>query len=43
MEYKLTAVRVFVTGWTRAFRFYLDTLGMTAPIGNVLTLIGGAS
>ena len=30
MEYKLTVVRVFVTDWTRALRFYLDTLGMTA-------------
>jgi lactoylglutathione lyase len=30
VEYKLTVVRVFVTDWTRALRFYLDTLGMTA-------------
>jgi hypothetical protein len=30
VEYTLTAVRVFVTDWTRARRFYLDTLGMTA-------------
>jgi len=29
VEYKLTVVRVFVTDWTRALRFYLDTLGMT--------------
>src|SRR5262249_26066094 len=30
VEYKLTVVRVFVTDWTRALRFYLDTLGTTA-------------
>ena len=29
MDYKLYAVRVFVTDWTRAVRFYTDTLGMT--------------
>lgn len=28
MEYKLFAVRVFVTDWTRAIRFYSETLGM---------------
>lgn len=28
MEYKLTAVRVFVTDWERAMRFYVDTLEM---------------
>ena len=27
MEYKLFAVRVFVTDWARAIRFYADTLG----------------
>ena len=29
MEYKLFAVRVFVTDWKRAIRFYSETLGMT--------------
>ena len=28
MEYKLFAVRVFVTDWDRAIRFYSETLGM---------------
>ena len=28
MEYKLFAVRVFVTDWERAIRFYSETLGM---------------
>ena len=28
MEYKLATVRVFVTDWERAIRFYSDTLGM---------------
>jgi predicted enzyme related to lactoylglutathione lyase len=29
VEYKLFAVRVFVTEWERAIRFYSGTLGMT--------------
>jgi catechol 2,3-dioxygenase-like lactoylglutathione lyase family enzyme len=29
VEYKLFAVRVFVTDWDRAIRFYSETLGMT--------------
>ena len=29
MEYKLFAVRVFVTEWERAIRFYSETLEMT--------------
>jgi hypothetical protein len=29
VEYKLFAVRVFVTDWKRAIRFYSETLGMT--------------
>lgn len=28
MEYKLFAVRVFVTDWERALRFYTETLGI---------------
>lgn len=28
MEYKLFAVRIFVTDWARAIRFYSETLGM---------------
>jgi predicted enzyme related to lactoylglutathione lyase len=28
VEYKLFAVRVFVTDWKRAIRFYSETLGM---------------
>jgi predicted enzyme related to lactoylglutathione lyase len=28
VEYKLFAVRVFVTDWDRAIRFYSETLGM---------------
>jgi len=28
MDYKLFAVRVFVTDWERALRFYTETLGM---------------
>jgi catechol 2,3-dioxygenase-like lactoylglutathione lyase family enzyme len=28
MEYRLFAVRVFVTDWERALRFYTETLGM---------------
>jgi catechol 2,3-dioxygenase-like lactoylglutathione lyase family enzyme len=28
VEYKLATVRVFVTDWERAIRFYSDTLGM---------------
>ncbi len=28
MEYKLYAVRVFVTDWERAIRFYTETLGI---------------
>ena len=28
MEYKLFVVRVFVTDWERALRFYSETLGM---------------
>lgn len=28
MEYRLYAVRVFVTDWERAMRFYTETLGM---------------
>ena len=28
MQYKLTAVRVFVTDWDRAIRFYSETLEM---------------
>jgi predicted enzyme related to lactoylglutathione lyase len=28
MEYRLAAVRVFVTDWERAIRFYSDILGM---------------
>jgi catechol 2,3-dioxygenase-like lactoylglutathione lyase family enzyme len=28
VEYKLFAVRVFVTNWERAIRFYSETLGM---------------
>lgn len=30
MEYKLTTVRVFVSDWERAMRFYVDTLEMVA-------------
>ena len=30
MEYKLTTVRVFVTDWERAIRFYTETLEMSA-------------
>ena len=30
MEYKLTTVRVFVTDWERAMRFYVETLEMVA-------------
>ena len=30
MEYKLFAVRVFVTDWERAIRFYTETLGIPA-------------
>ena len=30
MEYKLSVVRVFVTDWERALRFYTQTLGMPA-------------
>jgi predicted enzyme related to lactoylglutathione lyase len=30
VEYKLTTVRVFVTDWERAMRFYIDTLEMVA-------------
>ncbi len=29
MEYKLVVVRVFVSDWERAIRFYTETLGMT--------------
>jgi catechol 2,3-dioxygenase-like lactoylglutathione lyase family enzyme len=29
VEYKLFAVRVFVSDWDRAIRFYSETLGMT--------------
>ncbi len=28
MEYRLSVVRVFVTDWERAIRFYSETLGM---------------
>ena len=28
MDYKLSIVRVFVTDWNRAVRFYTETLGM---------------
>jgi len=34
VEYKLFAVRVFVTDWERAIRFYSKTLGMTIAYQN---------
>ena len=34
MDYKLFAVRVFVTDWDRAIRFYTETLGMRATYRN---------
>jgi predicted enzyme related to lactoylglutathione lyase len=34
MGYKLFAVRIFVTDWDRAIRFYTETLGMRATYRN---------
>ena len=34
MEYKLFAIRVFVTDWERAIRFYSETLGMAIAYQN---------
>jgi catechol 2,3-dioxygenase-like lactoylglutathione lyase family enzyme len=34
MDYKLFAVRVFVTDWDRAIRFYTETLGMRTTYRN---------
>ncbi len=34
MDYRLLAVRVFVTDWDRAVRFYTETLGMAATFRN---------
>jgi predicted enzyme related to lactoylglutathione lyase len=34
MEYKLFAVRIFVTDWDRAIRFYTEILGMHATYRN---------
>lgn len=34
MEYKLFAVRVFVSNWERAIRFYTETLEMPAAYRN---------
>jgi len=34
MDYKLYAVRIFVTDWDRAIRFYTEILGMRATYRN---------
>ena len=34
MQYKLFAVRVFVTDWQRAIRFYTDTMGIPIAYRN---------
>ena len=41
MQYKLFAVRVFVTDWQRAIRFYADTMGIPVAYRNGVRVSSG--